>query len=66
MFCACVTNSIEWPVEPIDREIMSITRCVALASLERYEAPSHAGSNEFFELRKTRVLNAQNLGTIFT
>ncbi len=56
MFCACVTNSIERPVEPIEREIMNVTRHVALASLERYEAPSHAGSSEFFKLRKTCVL----------
>jgi hypothetical protein len=64
MFCACVTDSTEGPVEAFEYEIINVTRCIALASLERYEAPSRAGSSDFFELRTTRVLKAQNLRQI--
>jgi hypothetical protein len=45
---------------------MSVTSCIPLASWEGYETLSHAGSSQFFELRKTQVPKAQNLGTIYT
>jgi hypothetical protein len=62
-FCACATNSIEWPVEPFEREIISEARRVALTHSEHYKAASHAGSHGFFRLRKTNVPKAQNLRT---
>jgi hypothetical protein len=51
MFCAGVANGIEEPIEPFERKNMNLTRCVTLVSVECDEAPSHAGSSGFFELR---------------
>jgi hypothetical protein len=63
-FCASVTNGREEPVEPSERQIMSLTRCVVRVSIERHEAPSHTDSSGFFELCKTQVPKAQDSGTI--
>src|SRR5438128_1232765 len=63
---AHVTNGIDWPVEPLKREIINKAKCVVLTHSGCFEAASHAVSHGFFRLRKTQVPKAQNLGTIFT
>ena len=63
-FGAWVAHGTEWLVEPLEPEIMSEARGVALRVAESSEAASYAVSRKPFGLRQTHVPKAPNLRTI--
>ena len=65
-FGAWVAHGTEWLVEPLEPEIMSEARGVALRGAESSEAASYAVSRKPFGLRQTHVPKAPNLRTIHT
>jgi hypothetical protein len=65
-FCVCVANGTERRVEPFESEIIDKARGIPLLRSEGYEATFHGRLHDFFRLRKTHVLKAQNSSTIHT